>query len=323
MEKVSIIIPVYNREKYISRCISSVINQTYKNLEIIIVDDGSTDDSLNIVRSFDDNRLKIIESENKGVSNARNIGIQNASGKYIMFVDSDDYILDEMVENFVREMEETDADLVCGNFANTKIKNIHEKITISSEYSAQDYVVNYYNICPYNCPVSKLYKRALITEPFDVELFKSEDMVFNLNYLNNAKLIIIIPDYSYVANNEDHPSITREYKKGEFSMFVKAQVKLTNFLENSPFKMNDIMQTRIFNNAKISIAMCLKSQNSFAFKKKEIYSIIDDEYLQEDIKLLNDVSAYNKIIIFFIKHKMLYSIIILFWILNKQKKLAG
>lgn len=92
MKKISVIIPLYNEEKYIKECINSVINQTYKNIEIIVVDDKSTDNSLNELKSIKDKRIKIIElKENKGVSNARNIGIKEAKGDYICFLDSDDF----------------------------------------------------------------------------------------------------------------------------------------------------------------------------------------------------------------------------------------
>ena len=90
--KVSIIIPVYNSEEYIKRCLESVINQTYKNLEILIINDGSKDKSDEIIKSYKDDRIKYITQENRGLSGARNTGIDNSTGDYIMFLDSDDSI---------------------------------------------------------------------------------------------------------------------------------------------------------------------------------------------------------------------------------------
>lgn len=97
-ELISVIICVYNCEKYIKNCIDSVINQTYKNLEIVIVNDGSTDNTLNIIESYNDSRLKIITQENKGISNARNVGLNHSTGQYIYFVDADDSILNDTIE---------------------------------------------------------------------------------------------------------------------------------------------------------------------------------------------------------------------------------
>lgn len=99
MDKVSVVIPVHNSEKHLKECIDSVINQTYKNLEIIIVDDNSTDSSLEIIKSYKDKRIKIIESKEKlGAALARNKGVENATGNYICFLDSDDYWYKEKIE---------------------------------------------------------------------------------------------------------------------------------------------------------------------------------------------------------------------------------
>lgn len=99
-EKISVIVPVYNVEKYLERCVESIFKQTYKNIEIILVDDGSTDNSGKICDKFlkKDERVKVIHKENGGLSDARNAGLEILSGKYIMFVDSDDWISPAMVE---------------------------------------------------------------------------------------------------------------------------------------------------------------------------------------------------------------------------------
>ena len=94
MDKISIIVPIYNCEKYLKRCLESIINQTYNNLEIILLNDGSSDNSLKIIKEYKkkDNRIIVIDKKNTGVSDTRNIGIQKASGKYICFCDSDDVL---------------------------------------------------------------------------------------------------------------------------------------------------------------------------------------------------------------------------------------
>ena len=106
MKKVSVIIPLYNEEKYILDCINSVINQTYKNIEIIVIDDKSTDNSLKLLKKIKDNRIKIIElNENKGVSNARNKGIEEATGDYLCFIDSDDFWVKYKIEKQLKFIE--------------------------------------------------------------------------------------------------------------------------------------------------------------------------------------------------------------------------
>lgn len=116
-EKVSIIVPVYNAEQYLGYTITSILKQTYKNIEIILVNDGSKDDSLIICQNYAaiDDRVKVLDVPNGGVSNARNCGIESATGEYIQFVDSDDVITENMTERLVDTMHIYEADMVvCG-----------------------------------------------------------------------------------------------------------------------------------------------------------------------------------------------------------------
>ena len=120
MQKITVIMPVYNVENYLAEAIESVINQTYKNLEIILIDDGSTDKSGNICDEYEkiDSRIKVIHQENKGLSGARNAGIEVATGNYIMFIDSDDIFPKDACEKMLNYIEEKDADYVVGNYTN-------------------------------------------------------------------------------------------------------------------------------------------------------------------------------------------------------------
>lgn len=117
MKLVSVIVPVYNSSKYLEECITSIINQTYKNLEIIIINDNSTDNSLNIINKFKDKRIKVINlKKTKGVANARNEGIKKSSGNYICYLDSDDYITKDKIEKQVKFMEENNVIFSYTNF---------------------------------------------------------------------------------------------------------------------------------------------------------------------------------------------------------------
>ena len=124
-KKVSVIIPNYNAEKYILKCINSVLIQTYKNIEIIIIDDGSTDESWNIIESIKEknNNIIAIKQPNLNASIARNKGIDLASGKYVLFLDSDDELFEDSIENLVMEMEYGNIDMVIGNFIDIDINN--------------------------------------------------------------------------------------------------------------------------------------------------------------------------------------------------------
>ena len=112
MIKVSVIVPVFNGELYIQKCVESLLKQTLKEIEIIVVNDGSTDNTLNIVSQYQDSRLKVISIKNQGQGKARNIGVQEAKGRYLGFVDSDDYIKEDMFEELYECANKKQADLV-------------------------------------------------------------------------------------------------------------------------------------------------------------------------------------------------------------------
>ena len=109
-DKVSVIVPVYNVEKYLDECVNSIINQSYSNLEIILVDDGSSDTSGQKCDTYKavDNRIKVIHKKNGGLSDARNVGIEIATGEYISFIDSDDYVSEIFIESLVNKVNNTD-----------------------------------------------------------------------------------------------------------------------------------------------------------------------------------------------------------------------
>ena len=206
---ISVIIPIYNAEKYLDRCIQSVLSQTFKEIEIILVDDGSNDSSLQICQSYADMYadIKVIAQKNSGVSSARNAGIAKAKGEYVMFVDSDDYMLPEMCEIMVNAVKRKHADIVvCGTTE-----------TWGGLWAPQK-EVDYYNLDSFknafidhltsellSPPWNKIYKRNLIKVLFDTSISFGEDLIFNLRYLNNCQRISFIteaPFYHEKANDQ-------------------------------------------------------------------------------------------------------------------------
>lgn len=123
-ELVSVIIPLYNKEKYIKRCIDSLVKQTYKNLQIIIVDDGSTDNSTDIISQYKDERIELIQKKNEGVSLTRNRGIESSKGKYIAFVDADDYVSKDYIYNLIQQYETKDIQLATSGYYQTDGENV-------------------------------------------------------------------------------------------------------------------------------------------------------------------------------------------------------
>lgn len=238
---LSIIIPVYNSHKYLEKCLSSVMRQSYDNLEIIIVDDGSTDGSSEICDRYavDDKRFKVIHKSNEGLVSARKVGVSSASGEFIGFVDSDDYIDQDYFERLVCAREKDDADIVCCGYRNilgdrtTVFKNeipagtyVEKQIMKSSLYAGRFYE---YGILP--VLVSKIFRKdILIRNQLSVpdSIVVGEDAAVTYPSICDSSTITIIDSSGY--NYIRHPgSLTTQMKSDEIS---RVQV-LTDYLEKS------------------------------------------------------------------------------------------
>ena len=209
MEKVSVIVPVYNGENSIKRCADSILNQDYPDLELLLVDDGSRDRSWEIMQAIAaaDHRVKAIHQENGGVSSARNRALAEASGTYVQFADADDWLPMDATKLLVREMEAQSADLAVGDFYRVVDGNVSEKgaIETSGVLSLQQYA-DEMMLAPadlyYGVLWNKLYRRDIIEcygIRMDENISYSEDMIFNLEYLLHVKNIAILkaPVYYY------------------------------------------------------------------------------------------------------------------------------
>ena len=241
-ELISVIVPVYNVENYIERCLNSIINQTYKNIEIVCVNDGSTDNSLNILNKFQkkDSRIKIISQENQGLSEARNVGIKNSSGKYIGFVDSDDWVDLDYYEKLYNALIDSKSDFACANtkfFDNGKISYIKfQQNQIFSEFDKE--IDNYKNGSVWD----KLYKKSLFIEN-DIKFIKGryfEDNIVLLQLSYYSKKVVTINSVSYYYFNNNN-SITREINsekelKRQQDMYYMCEVILNYFYNKNVSK---------------------------------------------------------------------------------------
>lgn len=199
---VSIIIPVFNNEEKIRKCISTIVKQTYKNIEIIIVDDGSTDNTFSVCKLFSekDPRIRIFHKNNEGVEKARLFGIEKSDGDYITFVDSDDWLSNNAIEVMVDILKRNNADVSMINYYRTvgekgilKIKsknNIYNNELISNELFIDEFLQSF---CGWgHFPINvwgKLYKKSLINDIKISGLQYGEDLCFNLQVLPKANLI--------------------------------------------------------------------------------------------------------------------------------------
>lgn len=243
MDKITVIIPVYNVERYLEEAIEATINQTYKNLEIILVDDGSTDSSGKICDEYKkkDNRIKVIHQENRGMSGARNVGLDCATGKYIMFSDSDDTFELNACEKLYDFIEKTNADYVVGNYTNmdedgTKwekpvfsLDKFHE-----SKLSIEDYTNSFYimNSAVWN----KIFRKSFLDDlciKF-IEKLPAEDAIFTTYCFMKSKCVYYMPDIVYNYRQRASDSISTNCSKAYFMGINKAyRIIYNNFKESN------------------------------------------------------------------------------------------
>lgn len=282
MKRVSIIIPVYNLEKYLVKCIESVINQTYKNLEIIILDDGSNDHSLEICKAFEnkDGRVKVFSHPNQGVSYTRNRGIELSTGDYIMFVDGDDYLEVSWVENYIKVIEESNADVVIGgiSFLIEADYVIRKKPQVLGEFS--DDIWNC--ICMKENEIfgyipNKLYCTEMIKTHnviFDETMFAQEDFDFALSAYGVSKKIIVIDEcgyiYRYISGKRNHPLLH----------YIRNQIKLLSLAES---------KVNLSSEQKIIIVQKIQD-----YLYKYIYYLPIDKMFVEKCKKIETIESIHK-----------------------------
>ena len=226
---ISIIVPCYNAEKFIGKTIDAIKNQTYSQLEVIFIDDGSTDNTYKIINQAinGDDRLKVYTQKNRGVSFSRNRGIRKSSGTNICFIDSDDIIREDYIENFVMFSDGPQTVVSCGikkfseeNLVNTKTKELQSPIKLNSSKEILEYFYPFHNIEYFGSVVNKCYPRELLIENkiyFDEKLNVGEDLSFNLSLLGKVKKWYILSNqfYYYRVNKG---SLTFSFKSDYLNM---------------------------------------------------------------------------------------------------------
>lgn len=217
---VSIIVPVYNTAAYLDRCIESLTKQTYQAIEIILVDDGSVDGSLQILLDAQkrDARITVVQQANAGPSAARNAGLDNAKGQYIMFCDSDDAVAADWCQQMVAVIQKyPDALVVCGFYRLDESGNILRKHSIDAGIYAKDQYFLLYLPGLSGSACNKIYRRTILQEHnirFDPSRNFAEDAVFNLQYFDYTDSILVIEDclyYYYFYRNANTLSSQADY----------------------------------------------------------------------------------------------------------------
>lgn len=229
-DKISIIVPVYKVEQYLGRCVDSLINQTYRNIEIILVDDGSPDQCPALCDNYarQDDRVVVIHKKNGGLSDARNCGLMKASGKFILYVDSDDYIELDSCERLIDGMKEN-IDLVVGSYKEVRNQKMvykrHSNLSSNKIYSAKEYVISAIKCDEWYAPAwLNLYRKSFLIKNnlyYKVGFyFEDIEMLPRLFLANPRVTYVDYPFYNYVIRENSIMTSRSTIEKTQMSLDI-------------------------------------------------------------------------------------------------------
>lgn len=274
--KVSIIVPVYNAEKYLDRCVESIIKQTEEDIEILLIDDDSTDLSGRMCEEWakKDSRIRVFHIENIGVSNARNQGIKYSNSPYIMFVDSDDWISEDMVETLIERIEDSDSQAVFCNYITVKngkelhCENVLEYKIYQNE-NVSEIIKNMFGGGKYYSSIWRgIYRKDVIQSNNILfrDLKFAEDLLFNLEYLMNCKKVQIIDDEMYYYRVNDTSAL--QSLKNDVNEIEKVPHAIYSLLNN--YNKLDTFNNEIQEEIALTVSRVFAIENRYLEFKKNI-----------------------------------------------------
>lgn len=326
---VSVIIPVYNVEKFLNRCVDSILSQTYKNIEIILVDDGALDSSPQICDEYahKDTRVNVVHKQNGGLASARNAGLKVAKGDYILFVDSDDWIKGNTVEELLNIAIENQVDFVrfipvsAGypdrpdgtpiNFGTEDFmeEGVYNKGKMIKDIYPRLFVTPQLTMGPIVAAWRSLYNRKFLVDNnlyFDEEVKYSEDAIFSAKVVYNSNKFYYIKGgyyYNYFYNTS---SITKSFKKDRWDICKILSSTLKKEFENK----KDYDFSKQLHLEDIYNVLNALGQNTHieSFKERYTYikNIFNDDFTKQSMKYINltDINIKLKIILYLIKYKL-------------------
>lgn len=315
--EISIIVPVYNVEKYIDRCIDSILNQTFKDFELILVNDGSTDNSGDICDKYSkiDSRIKVIHKINGGVSSARNVGIDNANGKYIQFIDPDDWVDDLLLERSYNTINNEDSDIVFlgikyEDFISKRVTKrvVSKEIIFDINKNIKHDAIKLIKDDLFGFTWCKLFKASIIKShkiKFDESISLAEDEKFTCDYYKYINKISVLDEayYYYVKYGNERQTLC---SMSGNSIYTRDKI-FKSWMQMLDTKENDIFIKTYLSN------------KSFSNLYEEVYNIYFEEKnkVTRNIKLskLKNTYFYNYLVKNYTKY---YQKILLFFINNNK-----
>ena len=340
MDLVSVIIPVYNSQEYIKKCLDSVLSQSYKNIEVIIVDDGSTDNSLSICKEYSicNKNIKLFSKENKGVSHTRNLGIKEANGKWIIFLDSDDWMEHNAIMDAITLVNQNDYDTICWNyrkFINDKLINcnrIDENVLnnkndivsilysiIESSYYEENYFGDYIR-----APWAKMLSRKIIEDNnirFDERLYIGEDAIFLLEYFKNAKNVKFINKYNNIYRITSTSAVGKY--KDDLDEQIRIQFEKKNYLTKNIEIDTKILKTvmaKFYLNSIYELIYNYNVKNDYKTNDFDLVEFVNHSCIELDNIKLNLLNKRQLVIYIFVKSKQIKLLQCTFRIISLLKK---
>ncbi|OAS17212.1 glycosyltransferase family 2 protein [Paenibacillus oryzisoli] len=323
--KVSVIIPVYNAEKYLVPCIESLISQTLEECEFIFINDGSQDGSAGIIESFAklDSRIKLIHQNNQGVSMARNHGLRLASGEYVGFVDADDYVEKDMFETLYWTAKEEDYDVVISIFeteiAGSKVITTYPFPTdtkLARGFIEQEIITYLLKSDQMNTVWNKLYKRTLIFDhgvEFPQNMPLGEDGYFNMSFFSHAQLVISKSyrgyHYREVAGSATRNILEKDYFKRALEVYLQDVPKVEDIIGNQ-HKVKQLKSTKLMRSVMANIHVYLNPTHEISFHQRFRYvtNMVKHPIVSEALPLFceqeyDNLGRYEKLMTYLIQKK--------------------
>lgn len=285
---ISIIVPVYNTEKYLDRCIQSILAQTYNDFELLLINDGSTDSSGAICDRYaeQDSRVRVFHKENGGVSSARNVGLNNAEGEYIIFVDSDDYMKSQMCEILYNTLNREQADIViCGT---EETGGGFWKPGNNENYKNDSFVENFGELLQTELlspPWNKIFIKSRIKHYFRDDISFGEDLVFNLQYLFHCNKISFITASPYFHTKDNNESLVVRFPRKRLLDIENVWKVIDEFIIDKEIKVNP----KYFRDLIVYVRLLFLSQE---YKRNDKYNILNEWYKVTRLKKI-DLSEYS------------------------------
>ena len=324
MPKISIIVPVYKSEKYITRCIDSILAQTFTDFELILVDDGSPDNSGAICDEYasKDSRIKVIHQANSGAAAARNTGIKESIGEYLMFCDSDDYVSPMWLERLVSLADEESL-VVCSSCQNSELLGNTKALIIegNKKYPADNYYLfNQAGVAGFLW--NAVYRRDIVISN-NIMLREqhsegdyNEDLIFALRYASKIKYIAYTgySDYLYDVRND---SLSHSFDKHYFAKYKEKYCLWKSFLaeNNCPEEQLKDLSTTMLYHFLVSLQMCIDNKEGY----RKFKSVVTCPEMQEIVNIA-DTSKENPKIIKLIKNKQAIALYGLYLLQNLKRR---